>query len=292
MARLTAALLAIAASAGLSGCAYGAFGFGIGDGYYDDYYGSYYGWYDDYYYPGWGYYIYDIGGQRYRWNDHHRRYWESRREGRDGHEHWARWDRRGDGDGRRDGGDWRGRRDGEWGDRRDGDRRDGDRRGDRDGWRGNGGTTSAETAIATPTVRQDPPRGEGRRDGGEGGRQGWRGNGRTAPTDTAGAPPVVRQVPPQRETGRGGSEGRGGGRGDGQAGYQPVNPGGRSAPVSESPRPSPEVARESRPAPSRSPEVVRESRVIPIESPKAPPPPPLNRESVRQAPTSDVDSSD
>lgn len=38
-----------------------------------------YGWYDGYYYPGSGYWLYDRGGHRHRWNDDHRRYWDGRR---------------------------------------------------------------------------------------------------------------------------------------------------------------------------------------------------------------------
>ena len=147
MRRVTAALLALTACAGLTGCAYPGF---YEDGYYDDAYsGSYYGWYDDYYYPGTGYFIYDRGGNRHRWNDHHRRHWEGRREGRDGHEHWAGYDRRDGGrDGRGEGGEWRGRRDGDgqgW--------RDGRRDGDQQGWRGGGrgGEAATETAGAAPT---------------------------------------------------------------------------------------------------------------------------------------------
>ena len=99
--RLQTLALALAASAGLSACAtYDDYGYGYGgvsvgyqsggycNPYYDDCYGSgygrgyassYYGWYGDYYYPGTGFYIYDRGGRRHRWNDDHRRYWEGRR---------------------------------------------------------------------------------------------------------------------------------------------------------------------------------------------------------------------
>lgn len=97
------ALVALAAAAGLAGCTYGGydsgFSIGYGTGYYDDgYYGysgapAYYGWYDDYYYPGAGYYVYDRGGQRYRWNDRQRHYWQSRAERREDRrevrENWA-----------------------------------------------------------------------------------------------------------------------------------------------------------------------------------------------------------
>jgi hypothetical protein len=113
----------------LSGCyedgyGYGGISAGYGSGGYygygDPYYGYGYGWYDGFYYPGRGYYIYDRGGKRHRWNDHHRHHWEGRRD------HAGNWDGR-----RRDGayaGDalrspdrrgaqvqrnWRGQRDGQ-----------------------------------------------------------------------------------------------------------------------------------------------------------------------------------
>ncbi|CAN5365321.1 hypothetical protein BH10PSE12_BH10PSE12_27890 [soil metagenome] len=73
----------------LSGCAtdgrgYGGVDVGMGVGYgsgygYDPYYGpagAYGGWYDDYYYPGGGYYVFDRGGRRHRWNDRQRAYWQ------------------------------------------------------------------------------------------------------------------------------------------------------------------------------------------------------------------------
>lgn len=80
----------------LGGCAYDDYGYGGvgagyygGGGYYDGYGGGYYqpgyygGWYNDYYYPGSGYYVYDRGGKRHRWNNGQRAYWEGRRnEGR------------------------------------------------------------------------------------------------------------------------------------------------------------------------------------------------------------------
>src|SRR3546814_8244907 len=62
----------------LSGCygyddGYGYGGVSVGSGYYgssyyDPYYGGNYGWYNGYYYPGAGYYVYDRGGKRHRWN--------------------------------------------------------------------------------------------------------------------------------------------------------------------------------------------------------------------------------
>ena len=90
------------ASLGLSGCVYDV---GLGyasDGYYDDAYecdpyggyDSYYqcdyghgfynigyggGWYDSYWYPGYGFYLFDNVGRRYPMRDHHRRYWGEKR---------------------------------------------------------------------------------------------------------------------------------------------------------------------------------------------------------------------
>ncbi len=107
---LKTAALAIVAGVGLSGCAYGPYGSGLGVGvgygsgygygdYYDPYYGGYYGanynrygygygygqpyygWYGDYYYPGSGYYVYDRDRRAHRWSDAQRRYWEWRRRG-------------------------------------------------------------------------------------------------------------------------------------------------------------------------------------------------------------------
>lgn len=121
-AKLAARIAALGiATMGLSACYYDA-GVGLGyydDGYsyYDDGYGcdpyspfdSYYdcdyrggfynigyggGWYQDYWYPGYGFYIFDRGGRRYNMHDNHRRYWAGRRHewyrehhrNRDGHD--------------------------------------------------------------------------------------------------------------------------------------------------------------------------------------------------------------
>ena len=180
MARITAALLALTASAGLGGCAYGygdgyggvSVGYGSG-GYYDDYYSApYYGWYDGYYYPGAGYYVYDQGGHRHKWKDHHRRYWDSHRHGRNGRENWA--DYRRDGDGR---GDWRGRQDGDGGDRAEWRGRQGD--GDRAEWRGRQGDGDrAEWRRG----QGDGDRAERRRQG-DGDRADRQGDGRGQATD-------------------------------------------------------------------------------------------------------------
>lgn len=88
---------------GLSGCMYGSAGGYYGDGYvngydqgcdpyapFDDYYACDYGygfsnigygggWYDQYYYPGYGIYIFDRGGRRHAMRDNHRRHWAGQR---------------------------------------------------------------------------------------------------------------------------------------------------------------------------------------------------------------------
>ena len=96
------AVLLTAASAGLSGCVYDV-GLGFAsDGYYDDAYGcdpyggydAYYncdygqafsnigfggGWYDNYYYPGYGIFLFDTFGRRYPMREQYRRYWSEQR---------------------------------------------------------------------------------------------------------------------------------------------------------------------------------------------------------------------
>ena len=135
--RLRTAVLLLAAGLGLSACGYDRYGYGYGglsvgygsgycDPYWDDcYYGRgydpWYGWYGDYYYPGFGIYVYDRYRRPHRWNDDHRRYWEGRRSrygGRDWNDRrwerwdgWDRWDRSRGGDWRRDGRDRSSRRD-------------------------------------------------------------------------------------------------------------------------------------------------------------------------------------
>jgi hypothetical protein len=124
--RVRAAALAVAASCGLAACSYDdgygyggmSVGYGSGyygsyyDDYYDPYYGgygygypSYYGWYGGYYYPGTGYYVYDRGGHRHRWNDRQRRHWEGRRDRAERDGSWSR-----DRGGRSGDGNWSGYR--------------------------------------------------------------------------------------------------------------------------------------------------------------------------------------
>ena len=91
----------------LGGCMYGGAGY-YGDGYvnngydcdpyapFDDYYacdsghgfaniGFGGGWYDQYYYPGYGAYIFDRGGRRHAMRDNHRRHWSRQRAEYGGH---------------------------------------------------------------------------------------------------------------------------------------------------------------------------------------------------------------
>ena len=101
-------VVAVGALLGLSGCMYGGTGY-YGDGYvnnagyqcdpyapFDDYYacdsgygfaniGFGGGWYDQYYYPGYGVYIFDRGGRRHAMRDTHRRHWARQRAEFGGH---------------------------------------------------------------------------------------------------------------------------------------------------------------------------------------------------------------
>jgi hypothetical protein len=93
----------VTASVELSGCVYDG-GLGYASNYYDDGYScdpngsydAYYdcdyqqgfantgfggGWYDNYYYPGYGFYLFDNVGRRYPMREYHRRYWGEKRQG-------------------------------------------------------------------------------------------------------------------------------------------------------------------------------------------------------------------
>jgi hypothetical protein len=99
--RLRAALVVLAASAGLAGCTsfgpYGGIGVGVGSGYggygYDPYYAGYgsgygyspyYGWYNGFYYPGTGYWVYDPDRNRREMTPEERAYWRARFQARFG----------------------------------------------------------------------------------------------------------------------------------------------------------------------------------------------------------------
>ena len=162
--------LALASAFALGGCyddGYGYGGVNAGYGYCDDgyygggpgyYAGGYgypgYGWYNGFYYPGTGFYVYDRGGNRRRWNDDDRRYWDGRRGqagfrpgGGDGRPGYGRPGDGRPGDGRPGRGDGQsagrpgdGRPDGQPGVRPDGTPWQG-----REGWRGNrGGQQNAD----------------------------------------------------------------------------------------------------------------------------------------------------
>lgn len=170
--RAFAALL-FAGGLGLSGCTYVGDGYGYGyddygygyDNYgygYDNYgygYGSagyYSGWYDNWYYPGYGIYIYDNGGRKRKWDDNHRRHWEGRK--RDGDRGGNRNNNTWNGkprDGVRDG-DRDATRQGTW----NGQRRDGNGEGRRNGqWTGGQrGTGVAAPQATTPTPQNRPQR--------------------------------------------------------------------------------------------------------------------------------------
>jgi hypothetical protein len=219
-----------AATVGLSGCMYD-----MGLGYYDDGYSnydcdpyspydSYYqcdssygfynigfggGWYDSYWYPGYGYYLFDNYGRRHNMGDHHRRYWGERRH------QWYREHHGRRGDGRGHGGGGRGR-----------DHRNGAGYGSVDqpiAWpEGNGGRRGERPGRrAQPTP---PPTGAvgddwGRRDGD--GRRGGRGDGRGRGGWGNGAPPVqqgAEAVPVPQPTARPGPDRRGDGGGRGRGG--------------------------------------------------------------------------
>lgn len=168
--------LAIASSLMLAGCYDDGYGYsGVSVGYgsggyygYDDYaYGApgYYGWYDNFYYPGSGYYIYDRGGKRHRWNDRQRRYWEGRREAWRGH-------RGGDGQAR----NWPGRRD----DNRQ--VRNGPGCGSDGRWQGRtGNDRPATTGFGNRVSRQD---GGARSWSGRGEARGWSGRGEAVQSAT------------------------------------------------------------------------------------------------------------
>jgi hypothetical protein len=239
-----------AAGLSLSGCVYDM---GLGyasDGYYDDAYDcdpyggydSYYqcdyghgfynigyggGWYDNYWYPGYGFYLFDRYGSRYPMRDNHRRYWGEQRH------NWYRENRGRDQSHGRYQGRNRNYSDNAmpgtigWPERNGGRMREGegDRRGDGEGrrsrndqWRGGNGNGANAVPVPNPEVVQgrgrDRGEGYGRRRGGDGqGRPAWRGN------EGANALPVAPQ--PDQPIGR--PSGRGyGPRGEGRNYRQPA----------------------------------------------------------------------
>ena len=266
------------ASLGLSGC-YETFGASYGyDTAYDSYgcdpydpYDSYYncdyrygfnnigyggGWWDNYYYPGYGFYIFDRGGQRYQMRNHHHQYWGqrghawAREHGHRGRENgYGHNGKRGDdghnqGRGYQNGGDHgdyeqgrgRGRGNGEG-------RRGRDNNGNVFGWdagRNNGQATPPPTNNGQAVPRGNPVEntgrrgwrnGEGRR-GGEGGR-GGRGFGQSVDTGNPTAPAATPSAPSGNENagrrgrGNGGNVFGWGAGGNGNGGGQAVERGNR-----------------------------------------------------------------
>lgn len=214
------------ATLGLSACYYDA---GVGLGYYDDGYSyydrydcdpyspfdSYYdcdyrygfynigyggGWYQDYWYPGYGFYIFDRGGKRYRMYDHHRRYWAGKRHEwyREHHGRRDGRDRYRDGDRRRNYGGANGNIG--WPEQHGG--RVDDRRG-RDSYRDPNAVGNGQADIWHRDRRREDRRGDGRGER----RRDWPQNGQNA---SPSVPPVAI---PQSEQPSGRGDGRGWRRG-------------------------------------------------------------------------------
>lgn len=175
------------------------------------------GWYDNFYYPGYGLYLFDNYGRRHDMDDRHRRYWSGRR-----HD-WKR--QHGDKDGQGHGGNWNGNGNhgngngnGSW-NQNGGNRGDGDWRRDRNdddrnnrgngkgGWKRN--TNQGSGAVTTPATGT-PPVATGQSNGGNwrrgqgennnGGRN-WSNGQNQGAVNTAprrpNAAPVIRSAPPQ-----------------------------------------------------------------------------------------------
>lgn len=231
-----------AAGLGLSSCVYDV---GLGyasDGYYDDAYNcdpydgydSYYqcdygngfynigyggGWYDSFWYPGYGFYLFDNVGRRYPMRDHHRRYWGEKRhswyrENRGRNHHNEKY--RGQGRGytghatpgtigwpEQNGGRVRDGDDSSRG--RSGDQTQGRRARNRQSTGGNGDSANA-VSIPNPETVQRPGRDRGRaermRNTGRGGKRGAQGRYVTPPDQPPpeASPPSARAMPaPRRE---------------------------------------------------------------------------------------------
>ncbi|MDB5698902.1 MAG: hypothetical protein JWN69_1706 [Alphaproteobacteria bacterium] len=174
--RVRAAALVLAASCSLAACAYddgygyGGMSVGYGGGYYGDYYDGYgdyydpyyggygypssYGWFGGYYYPGNGYYVYDRGGRRQRWDDNQRRHWEGQRDHAQRDGNWNGGHR----DGSQQQGNWNGgqrdrtQRQGNWsGYSRN--QSEVSRSAPRQGWRDRGGAQNQAAPSVTPQTR-------------------------------------------------------------------------------------------------------------------------------------------
>ncbi len=217
---LKAALL-VAAGASLSGCVYDV-GLGFAsDGYYDDAYGcdpyggydAYYncdygqafsnigfsgGWYDNYYYPGYGIFLFDTFGRRYPMREQYRRYWGERRH------NWYREHRGRDWDRSRYNGRDRGYNDNARSERsaspdrqrgwmrdRDDDRRDGRRNGN-DQWRGGDGRGAGGVPLPNADASQGRVRGQNY--GSADGQPNRRGGGASDRNNVPAPPPEVSPI--------------------------------------------------------------------------------------------------
>jgi len=170
--KLLKSAIAAGALLSLGGCMYGGSGY-YGDSYvnnsrydcdpyapFDDYYACDYGygfanigygggWYDQYYYPGYGIYVFDRGGRRHAMRDHHRHYWARQRATYGGHHARDRDHHRGQ---RADRRDWRKDDRGRTRDSRRGDYRDNPRTRDGLGTRqGTRATRPDRTDRAAPS---------------------------------------------------------------------------------------------------------------------------------------------
>lgn len=253
-----------AATMGLSACYYDA---GVGLGYYDDgysyyddgygcdpyspfdryydcdYRGGFYnigyggGWYQDYWYPGYGFYIFDRGGRRYKMYDHHRRYWGGKR-----HEWYREHHGRRDGhDGRRGHDNRRNYNGGANGNigwpEQHGGRVEGDR--SRERYRNPNAVGNGQPDIWHRDRRREERRGDGRGER----RRDWQQNGQEA---VGQAPQVATpQSPPPARGDRG--NWRRGGDGERRNWQAPATPqtSQGAAPPAPAPQPQPRTARPS-----------------------------------------------
>jgi hypothetical protein len=199
-----------------------------GYGFYNIGYGG--GWHQNYWYPGYGMYMFDNYGRRFSLGNDYRRYWAERRH------RWYR-DNRGHGGGHHRNGYGQSSGSGydpvAWPERNGGRIRDRDGRRRGDGHNGNGGYSNGGQG--------DPGHGRGRGRGR--GRNGWNPNGQPQPA----AAPVPQQPvadptappPPGRWRGGEGRRGEGRGQGRGRFGVMPNNDGRPDAGNAGAPAPAP-----------------------------------------------------
>lgn len=244
------------------------------------------GWYDNYYYPGYGLWLFDSYNNRYPLRGQYLNYWGGRRawwrhHGGRGDGHWNGGGRPGRGDGNWNGGR-PGRGDGQWSGRPgrgDGPRGDRDRDNDRDGPRGTRPPRPGAGAPSTGATPIDPGRGDGRpggwtrpsgndRDGPRGARPprpgAGSGNVPGAPVMTPVRParpdraPGAGRVPRQEWQGNRGGSASGAPRPDRGAMPRPDRPQ-AAPPVRSAPQVAPPAASAPRPSPT--------TRVSPADRP-------------------------